>query len=91
MYHRELKELIELVLRGDIEKNNLLERIINSFDCEKIYDSDDELLTDSFFTLKHYASNEEIINDEEWLYFLDCLDGKRKYSMKEKMSITRNH
>ena len=25
--------------------------------------------------------------DEEWLYFLECLSGKREYNIEEKMSI----
>ena len=65
-----------------------MEYLIDMFDCEKIYDSDDEMVTDAFFTLKHYASGEEDISKEEWLYFWDCLSGKCEYSVKEKMRIT---
>ena len=56
MYHNEMEKIIEKVVKGDIDKNVLMEYLIDDFDCEKIYDSDEELITDAFFTLKHYAS-----------------------------------
>jgi hypothetical protein len=56
-------------------------------DCEKIYDSNEEVVTDAFFALKHYASGEEDVGEDEWLYFLECLTGRREYNMEEKMSI----
>lgn len=34
--------------KGDIDKNVLMEYLIDDFDCEKIYDSDEELITDAF-------------------------------------------
>ncbi len=87
MYHEKLKVIIESLLKGNVDKYTLMEYILNNFDCEEIYDSNDNVVTDSFFTLKHYASGEEEINNEEWLYFLDCLEGKREYDIEEKMRI----
>lgn len=87
MYHNEIKKIIEGVVKGDIDKCVLME-YLEDFDCEKIYDSDEELITDAFFTLKHYASGEEDISKDEWLYFLECLAGKREYNMETKVSIT---
>ena len=74
--------------KATIDKNVLMEYLIDDFDCEKIYDSDEELITDAFFTLKHYASGEEEVSKDEWMYFLECLTGKREYNMEAKMSIT---
>lgn len=88
MYYKEIKMLIEKIIKENIEKKELLEYLIDNFDCEAIYNSDDNLTTDVFFTLKHYASEEENVREEEWLYFLQCLEGQRKYNMKEKMAIT---
>ena len=51
MYHNEMEKIIEKVVKGDIDKNVLMEYLIDDFDCEKIYDSDEELITDAFFTL----------------------------------------
>lgn len=87
-YYNEFKIIIEKILKGNFEKNLLIEYLIDMFDCEKIYDSDDEMATDVFLTLKHYASGEEDVSKEEWLYFLDCLTGKCEYSVEEKMRIT---
>ncbi len=88
MYYSELKTIIEKIVKGDIEKDTLIEYLTNNFDCEKIYDSGEKMVTDAFFTLKHYASGEEDVFLEEWLYFLDCLEGRCKYNMKKKISIS---
>ena len=53
-----------------------------------IYESDDMLLTDVFFSLKHYASGEEEISENEWLLFMACLLGEREYNIDEKKRIT---
>ena len=91
MYYNEFIMIIKEILKGSFENSRLLDSLMDMFDCEKIYDSDDELITDVFFTLKHYASGEEDVQKEEWIYFLDCLLGKCEYSIKEKMRITTNH
>ena len=88
MYTNELKMLIEKIVIGNIEKKKLEEYLIDNFDCELIYETDEELITDSYFSLKHYASGEEDISQEEWLFFLECLEGRRKYNANEKMRIT---
>ena len=80
MYHNEMEKIIEKVVKGDIDKNVLMEYLIDDFDCE--------LITDAFFTLKHYASGEEEVSKDEWMYFLECLAGKREYNMETKMRIT---
>ena len=49
MYHNEMEKIIEKVVKGDIDKNVLMEYLIDDFDCEKIYDSDEELITDAFY------------------------------------------
>ena len=51
MYHNEMKKVIEKVVKGNIDKYVLMDYLMDSFDCEKIYDSDEELITDAFFTL----------------------------------------
>lgn len=88
MYHNKFIQIIEKILKENLKKNLLSEYLIDMFDCEKIYDSDDELVTDVFLTLKHYASGEEDVSKEEWIFFLNCLLGKCEYSLEEKMSIT---
>lgn len=88
MYYNEFVEIIEKIIDGYVEKNLLQDYLMDMFDCEKIYDSDDELVSDVFFTLKHYASEEEDISKNEWMYFLDCLLGKCQYSIEEKIRIT---
>lgn len=88
MYYIEFETIIKKIVYENLEKDLLLEHLMDVVDCEKIYDSEDEMVTDIYFTLKHYASGEEDISKEEWLYFLECLSGKCEYSMDEKIRIT---
>ena len=86
MYYKEVVEIIELILSNQfVPGEKLLNYLISTFDCEKIYNSEDMLLTDVFFTLKHYASGEEEVDRTEWIYFLECLNQKRVYKMEEKL------
>ena len=87
MYYYELIQMIKRILSGTIDKTILAEYLIDSLDCEKVYESDDVLLTDVFFSIKHFASGEEEIGKEEWLYFMECLLGEREYNIAEKMRI----
>ena len=36
----------------------------------------------------HYAGGEEEVSKDEWLYFLECLEGRREYNIEDKMRIT---
>ena len=87
MYYKEFKKIIESIIQKDLDREVLIDILLTTFDCEKIYESDDKLITDIYFSLKHFACGEEIIGDKEWLYFLDCLNGKRKYKFEEKMAL----
>lgn len=87
MYYKEFKKIIESIIQKDIDTEELIDILLTTFDCEKIYESDDMLVTDIYFSLKHFAGGEEMIEKKEWLYFLDCLNGKRKYKLEEKMAL----
>lgn len=45
-------------------------------------------VTDFYFSLLHYAYAEETVTDDEWKYFLECLDGDVVYSLDDKLYIT---
>ena len=88
MYNIEFETLIKKIVDKKLEKDKILEYLMDVVECDKIYDSDDEMVTDIYFTLKHYANGEEEISKEEWQYFLDCLSGKCEYNMEEKIYTT---
>lgn len=85
MDNKKLIDIIEKILFQKNQKEEILEYIISNFNCEAIYNADDALITDVYFSLKHYAGGEEEISKREWLYFLECLKGKRKYSLEDKL------
>lgn len=87
MYDHELKTFIQAILTDTISPRQLLEGLIHTIDWTKIYESENQLTTDAFFALKHYATGEEDISDIEWTYFINCLDGKCQYNMDQKMKI----
>ena len=65
-----------------------MEALTANVNPTEIYALDDMLLSDSYFSLLHYATGEEMLTDAEWKYFLDCLNGNRFYSLDEKLQMT---
>lgn len=84
MFYTEFEAIINAVRKGGLSGEKLIDTIISQIDSRKIYDSDDILSSDIYFTLMHYASGEEQITDAEWVYFLQCLKGERSYSLDDK-------
>ena len=88
MYYEELKQIIRLVLQQGLSGQALMDALTADVNPTEIYASDDMLAMDSYFSLLHYASGEEVVADAEWKYFLDCLNGNRVYSLDEKLQMT---
>ena len=87
MYRKKMKGILEKIVKNEINKSILRKYLINNFDYEKIYDCNEMIITDVFFSLKHYAEGEENIEQAEWIYLLECLEGKRTYNLEEKYAI----
>ena len=88
MYYEELKQIIRSVLQQGLSGQSLTEALTANVKPTEIYASDDMLVTDSYFSLLHYATGEEMVTDAEWKYFLDCLNGNRFYNLEEKLQMT---
>ena len=88
MFYEELKQIIRLVLQQGLSGQALMDVLTADVNPTEIYASDDMLAMDSYFSLLHYASGEEVVADAEWKYFLDCLNGNRVYSLDEKLQMT---
>ena len=88
MIYEELKQIISSVLEQGLSGQSLMEALTANVNPTEIYASDDMLVTDSYFSLLHYAIGEEMLTDAEWKYFLDCLNGNRFYSLDEKLQMT---
>ena len=88
MFYEELKQIIRSVLQQGLSGQSLMEVLTANVDPTIIYGSDDMLVTDSYFSLLHYATGEEMLTDAEWKYFLDCLNGNRVYNLDEKLQMT---
>ena len=85
MYYKEFKSLIGAVLRQGLGGKALADALAKSVDCTKIYESEDRLAADAYFSLLHYAAGEEEIPPAEWNYLLECLNGDREYSLADKL------
>ena len=88
MFHEELKQIMRSVSQQSLSGQSLMEVLTANVDPTIIYGSDDMLVTDSYFSLLHYATGEEMLTDAEWKYFLDCLNGNRVYNLDEKLQMT---
>ena len=88
MIYEELKQIIRSVLQQGLSGQQLMEALIANVNPTEIYASDDMLVTDSYFSLLHFATGEEMVTDTEWKYLLDCLNGNRIYSLDEKLKMT---
>ena len=88
MFHEELKQIIESVMEKGLSGKALTTVLTANINPAEIYESDDMLATDAYFSLLHYATGEETITDAEWKYFLECLNGDRDYSLGEKLQMS---
>ena len=88
MFYEELKQIISLVLQQGLSGQSLMEALTANVNPTEIYASDDMLVTDSYFSLLHYATGEEMVTDAEWKYFLACLNGDKDYNLDEKLQMT---
>ena len=88
MIYEELKQIIKLILQKGLSGQSLMKALTVNIDPMEIYTSNDMLVSDSYFSLLHYATGEEMLTDAEWKYFLDCLNGNRFYSLDEKLQMT---
>ena len=87
MFYEELKHIIRSILEQGLGGQSLMEALTANINPTELYASDDMLVTDSYFSLLHYAIGEEIVTDAEWKYFLDCLNGNRVYNLDEKLQM----
>ena len=88
MLYKELKQIISLVMNQGLHGQALMSMLIANVIPAEIYESNDMLVTDSYFSLLHFATGEELVTDAEWKYFLQCLNGERNYSLDEKLQLT---
>ena len=88
MIYEELKQIIRSVLQQGLSGQQLMEALIANVNPAEIYASNDMLVTDSYFSLLHFATGEEMVTDTEWKYLLDCLIGNKIYSLDEKLKMT---
>ena len=88
MIYEVLKQIIGSVMEQGLSGPVLMAALTANINPSEIYESDDMLVTDSYFSLLHYATGEEMLTDAEWKYFLDCLNGNRFYSLDEKLQMT---
>ena len=88
MFHEELKQIIKSVMEQSLSGKALTTVLTTNINPAEIYESDDMLVTDAYFSLMHYATGEETVTDAEWNYFLECLNGVRDYSLDEKLQMS---
>ena len=85
MFEAVLKEIVSRIVSKTISKTEIREKVQNELETKDIWESDNFLITDCYYALKHI--DEEEISIYEWKYFLECFKGHRKYDLKEKIKF----
>ena len=88
MFYEKLKQIIKSVMEQGLCGKALTAVLTADISPAEIYESDDILVTDAYFSLLHFATEEETVTDAEWKYFLECLNGDRNYSLDEKLQMS---
>lgn len=83
-----LKAIISKILQKDITNEEIRE-MLYKVDPEATLNSENQLCSDAYFSLKHFASGEEDITNVEWNYLLKCFNGEEKFSFASKMRQIR--
>lgn len=78
-----LNDIVGKILENKISRNELKERIQTELESTNIWENNNLLITDCYYALKHIE--EEQIFFKEWIYFRECFNGKREYSLKDKI------
>ncbi len=79
LYQEEFKSILCAITEDGLCGRELSDTVIQSIKPALIYESDDRLVTDLYFTIVHFAGGEEQVSASEWLYYLQCREGKRKH------------
>ena len=82
---RNLQDIVDKILENKISKNEVKKRIQDELESQNIWEDDNLLVTDCYYALKHI--DEEPISIKEWIYFQECFNGKRGYSLKDKFQF----
>jgi len=82
-----MKNMIAEILAGGADMRALREEL-HKIDVEEIYEGDNILHSDAYFTLAHYINGEEEIREIEWAYLFMCLNGEEKFSLDTKMGLS---
>lgn len=77
-----LQDIVLKITNGIISEKEIKERVQNELELKDIWESNDILITDCYYSLKHME--EEEISIDEWKYFLECFNGSRQYSLADK-------
>ena len=78
-----LRDIVGKILEKRISRNELKKCIQDELESQNIWEDNNLLVTDCYYALKHI--DEEQISLREWIYFQECFNGKREYSVKDKL------
>lgn len=78
-------EIIGNYLSSIYDRSKAVERLITTIKPEEIYELESSpLITDCYFAIKHLTEKGFETTNTELIYFRDCINGIREYSLDEK-------
>lgn len=76
--------LLLCIKNKNMEQQEINDFLFENIDFDYIHESEDSLLTDTFYTIYHFSLGEEDISEREIVYLFNCLTGARIYSVRDR-------
>lgn len=83
-----LKEIVERMLLGDISDKEI-ESLLHQLEVYNVEDSDNFMITDCYYAIKHHIGEEERVSKTELKYFSDCFSNRRSFNVEEKIALMK--
>lgn len=79
-----LSNIVNSYISGSFDSIKAIQKLMDSIEPEEIYNSDNLMITDCYFAIKHLGEIGYETSHLEIEYFKECLEGLRQYSLEEK-------
>ncbi|NBJ14078.1 MAG: hypothetical protein FNP40_00575 [Dehalobacter sp. 4CP] len=79
--------LLKKYIFEGVDRYEIVDELIEKIDINEIYSSDDFVISDCFYAIKHLTEDKYETSINELKYFLECFEGLREYNLEEKNNV----
>ncbi|RJE47952.1 MULTISPECIES: hypothetical protein [unclassified Dehalobacter] len=80
-------DLLKKYIFEGVDRYEIADELIKKVDINAIFSSDDFIISDCFYAIKHLTEDKYETSINELKYFLECFEGLREYNLEEKNNI----